>query len=122
MTHKEIAVYRQELCCILNTIKDEGERLEALKEFAKKVGAGYVHTTIACSDTIKEGTKTTTTTWQNPISESELVLNINNALQTETMIEVCKTAARNYKIAIAAAIAAVLSALAAWWLIVKMVQ
>ena len=120
MTREEIEGYRQELHTILN--KDDGQRLEELKELAKKVGAGYVHTTIACSDTIKEGTETTTTTWQNPISESELVLNINNALQTETMIAVCNTASRNFWLTMAAAIAAVLSALAAWAAIVKMVR
>ncbi len=121
MTRKEIAVYRQNLRTILNN-KDDGQRLEELKQLAKEVGAGYVHTQIATTTTTKTATESEKLIYQNPISESELVLNINNALQTETMIDVCKTAARNYKIAIAAAIAAVLSALAAWWAIVKMVR
>jgi len=122
MTRKEITVYRQKLRDILNNEKNESKRLKALKELARKIGAGYVHTKIVCSDTIKEGTTTTTNVHQNPISESELVLNINNTLQTEIMIVVCSTAARNFWITVAAAIAAVLSALAAWAAIVKMVQ
>ena len=46
--------------------------------------------------------------------EAELTDNIHRALQTASMIDMCKTSSRNYKIAIVAAIAAVLSALAAW--------
>jgi len=121
MTRKEIAVYRQNLCTIL-AIEDEGQRLKKLEQLAKKVGAGYIHTEIAATTTIKTATGSETTIHQNPISESELVLNINNALQTETMIDVCKTAARSFWITMVAAIAAVLSALAAWSAIVKMVQ
>lgn len=120
MTHKEIAEYRQELRNIL--VKDNGTRMKELIKLAKKVGAGYVHTEIAATTTIKTETGSQTTIHQNPISESELVLNINNALQTETMIDVCKTAARNFWITMVAAIAAVLSALAAWSAIVKMVR
>ena len=123
MTRKEIAVYRQKLCTILN--KDDGQRFEELKELAKKVGAGYVHTTIApTAVTTPNGKGYETIIHQNPnsISESELVLNINNALQTETMIDVCKTAARNFWVAIIATIIALISALAAWWAIVKMVR
>ena len=123
MTRKEIAVYRQELRTILN--KDEGQRFEELKKLAKKVGAGYVHTEIApTTTTVPDGKGTLTTIHQNPIaiSESELVLNINNALQTETMIDMCKTAARHFWISMVVAIAAVLSALAAWAVIGKMVR
>ncbi len=123
MTREEIAVYRQKLRTILN--KDDGQRLEELKQLAKEVGAGYVHTTIApTAITTQNGKGSETIIHQNPISisESELVLNINNALQTETMIDVCKTAARNFWITMVVAIAAVLSALAAWQAIVKMVR
>lgn len=112
MTRKEIANYRAELLNILQN--DESNRLEDLKELAKKVGAGYVHTEIATTTTTKTATGSETQIHQNPISESELVLNINNALQTETMIDVCRTSARNFWITAVAAIAAVLSALAAW--------
>ncbi len=46
---------------------------------------------------------------------SELTDNILKALQTASMIDMCKTSAKNYKIAIVAAIIAALSALAAWF-------
>jgi len=111
MTREEIEGYRQELRTILN--KDDGQRLEELKELAKKVGAGYVHTQIATTTTKKTATGSETSIYQNPISESELVLNINNALQTETIIDMCKTASRNFWIAI-------LAALAAWAAVVVM--
>lgn len=122
MTRAEIATYRQKLRNILNTEKDEKKRLEALKELAKEVGAGYVHTQIASTTTKKTASGSETSIYQNPISESELVLNINNALQTETMIDVCKTASRNFWFTMFAALAAILSALAAWVAIIKRVR
>ncbi len=124
MTREEMAVYRQRLRTILIN-KDDGQRLKELKQLAKKVGAGYVHTEIApIAITTPNGNGSETIIHQNPIaiSESELVLNINNALQTETMIDMCKTAARNFWITMVVAIAAVLSALAACWAIAKMVR
>jgi len=120
MTREKISEYRQKLRTILN--KDGGQRFEELKQLAKEVGAGYVNTKIAGTSTIPDGKGTLTTIHQNLISESELVLNINNALQTETMIDVCKTAARNFWVAIIATIIALISALAAWAAIVKMVR
>jgi hypothetical protein len=47
-------------------------------------------------------------------SEPELIDNINDALRTAAMIDMCKTANRNFIIALIAAVAAALSALAAW--------
>ena len=121
MTREEIAGYRQRLRNILNK-EDTDQRLGELEQLAKEVGAGYVHTEIAATITTETAKEKETSILQNPISESELVLNINNALQTETMIDMCKTASRNYWITLVAAIAAVLSALAAWSVIVKMVR
>lgn len=121
MTRSQIAEYRQRLRDILNQTEgeyerpeDEYERLKALKELAKEVGAGYVHTKFVGSDTVKIGSQTVTTTYQNPISEAEIVLNINNALQTEMMIDICEIAARNYHIAAIATLAASFSAFVAW--------
>jgi hypothetical protein len=51
--------------------------------------------------------------------EAELVANILTALQTASMIDMCKTSNKNYRIAIAAAIVAILSALAAWVAVLK---
>jgi len=124
MTREKIAEYRQKLRDILND-EDEKKRLENLKKLAKEVGAGYVHTEIApTTTTVPDGNGILTTIHQNPISisESELVLNINNALQTETMIDMCRIANRKFWISIVVAIIAFLSALAAWVAIVKMVR
>ena len=52
-------------------------------------------------------------------SEPELVANIQTALQTASMIIVCRISNKNHWIAIAAAIAAILSALAAWVAVLK---
>jgi len=125
MTREEIAVYRQKLRNILKKEGNEGKRIKALEDLAKEVGAGYVHTEIAPTATIRQNGKgSETITDRNPISisESELVLNIHQALQTEIMIDVCNTTARNFWITMVAAIAAVISALAAWAAVVKMVQ
>ena len=103
---ENIAKNRQELQAILKTDNKE-KRYNALIELAKEVGAGYVNTTIV--GVFKTHTPGELTIPQNPISESELVLNINNALQTETMIDVCKTAARNFWVAIIATIIALIS-------------
>jgi hypothetical protein len=121
MTRKKIAEYRQKLRDILKNEEDESKRFEALKDLAKEVGAGYVRTEIAGTSTIPDGKGTLTTIHQNTISESELILNINNALQTEAMIDMCKDAARKFWVAIIATIIALISALAAWWAVVKMV-
>ena len=56
--------------------------------------------------------------------EAELVANILTALQTGSMIIICRTSNKNYKIAIAAAVAAIFSALAAWaavWIAIKQI-
>ena len=118
MKRKEIAEYRQRLNKILN-MEDQGTRVGELKRLAKEVGAGYEHTEIAAvtattTHTTWSGTLHETTTHENSISESELVLNINNALQTETMIDMCNTASRNFWIALTSAIIALLAMVAAW--------
>ena len=94
MTRKKISKHRQTLHDILNK-ETENERLEDLKQLAKTAGAGYVHTQIVGATLQETPNGYVRQTDQNPISESELVHNINNALQTETMIDVCRTAAKN---------------------------
>lgn len=115
---EDIAKHRQELQTILNK-EDEKERYKDLKKLAKEVGAGYVNTKIAGISTNPHNKGLARPKYENHITESELVININNALQTETMIYMCNIAARNYHIAVWAAIAAAVSALAAWWANVK---
>ncbi len=110
---KKISEYRQKLRDILNN-QDEKQRLKELKQLAKEVGAGYVNTKIAGISTVPNNMGLARPKYENHITESELVLNINDALQTETMINVCEIAARNFWFAMLAALAAVVSALAAW--------
>ena len=126
MTLEKIAEYRQNLRTILNT-DDDKQRYKDLEQLAKEVGAGYVNTTIVGA--FKTSRPGELIKPQNPISESELVLNINNALQTETMINMCNIAAGNFKAAMTSAktsfvsaLVAMVSALAAWTAIVKKVK
>ena len=97
MTDQEIEKYRQRLVDI-NKMKDFQERKRQLKELAREVGAGQARYFVK----------------GNEDTLSELTDNINDALRTEAMIAACKTSAKNYKIAIVAAIVAFLSMLAAW--------
>ena len=111
---EDIAKNRQELQEILKN-DTEKERYKALKELAKKVGAGYVNTKLVGVSKTPVGNGFAVKNLQSSITESELVLNINNALQTETMIDMCNISAGNYKIAGWATMAAAFSAFAAWW-------
>lgn len=113
---KEIKEHRQELVDIQKN-PNETERKEALKELAKTVGAGTVHTKIAGITTTPVGKGNAIRTHQNPISESELIQNINDSLQTATMVEMCRVSGNNYIISVLATLAAFLSALAAWKII-----
>jgi hypothetical protein len=110
---KETAEYRQRLREILN-VEDEDKRISELKRLAKDVGAGYEHNEIVAATVTTTGTLQERRTYGNSISESELVLNINNALQTETMIDMCNTASRNFWIALTSVIIALLAMVAAW--------
>ena len=108
MRPAEIEAYRKDLCNILN--EADTQRHQKLVELAKKVGAGYVHSKIAGTHQTKDnmgGTETLMVSDQ--ISETELVLNINNALQTETMINALKTANRSWIVALIAAVFSVFS-------------
>jgi hypothetical protein len=113
MKREEIAEYRQRLRNILRE-KDDDKRFEELEQLAKEVGAGYVHQEFGGITTTKTAADETTTFHYHPISESELVLNINNALQTETMIAMCETSTRNFWIALVSVIIAILAMFAAW--------
>ncbi len=117
MRRKEIKQQQTEKITIL-TEEDARIRLEKLQELAKKVGAS---TTRMVSTTNQSGI-VVGTMLSNKITETEIVQNIEQALQTASMFDMCRTAARNFWFTMLAALAAFLSALAAWWLIVKMVR
>lgn len=58
---------------------------------------------------------------ENKITEAEIVHNIEVALQTETMINMCKATAKNYEIALRATKISLGSAIAAWAAVAVMI-
>jgi predicted PurR-regulated permease PerM len=112
---EEINLARQKLIKITDSNDLESERISKLKELAKRVGAGTINSKFAGVTThnLPKG-GTVTSRHQDPISEAELIQNINNSLQTATMIEMCRVSGNNYIVAAFAAIAAIFSAIAAW--------
>lgn len=82
----------------IRKIKDTEERKRKLKEMGEETAAPEL------KRNLKGGEPT----------RSELEENIHIALQTQTMIEMCKISSRNYIIALVASGAALLSAFAAW--------
>jgi uncharacterized protein YutE (UPF0331/DUF86 family) len=110
MTRKEIETKKRELTEILKE-NDAGVRLEKLQRLAKEVGASVTR-----MEKVQTGHDAAHLyySFENVITESEIVHNIQVALQTETTVDMCKTAARNFIIALVASIIACLSMIAAW--------
>ena len=107
---KLIEEVKSELFKIIDSNDIEKVKINKLKELAKKVGAGTEHTVNDFPIPVGKGFARRSI----PISESELVQNIQQALQTLTMIDMCNVAAKSYRIAIVSTLAAVISALGAW--------
>ena len=114
LTREEIVSKMQELTQITDSNDSREDRIDQLIQLANTIGAGTVYTKIAAVTRYKEGAATTTETHRNPISESELVQNINQALHTHIMIDSCRIANKQYKIAVLAAIIAVISVIITW--------
>ena len=102
MKTKDIKQYRQKLAEILRTLKQVEVREEKIVELAKEIGAEIIS---------RQGTFVA--------REPELIDNIHDVLRTESTIELCRVASRNFWVVFAAAIAAVLSAGAAWIAVYK---
>ncbi len=112
MTHKEIEHKRQKLIEILK-MKPVGEQNQPLRNLAVEVGAQQPNA--------------------SGVEFRNMIVNdINNALQTASMIETCRIATENYEIAVTATKAAVknywiaaaiaiLAMLAAWAAVVAIV-
>ncbi len=98
MTQKEIEQARKRLVAI-KKVADSGKRNKAFIVLAAEVGA-----TGCPRDMPTIGER-----------DAEHIRSIHQALQTAIMINMCKISSKNYKIAIIAAIAAALSAFAAWF-------
>ncbi len=108
---RQTEYYHRRLLDILNNEDKELERHDALQELAREVGAGFERTYIVGYYKIDEHT---TTIPHNRISESELVQNIQSALQTRTMIVASRAAGKSYVVAFAAVVVSVFAAAAAW--------
>ena len=109
MTREEFENKRKELTKIFLIETDAGPRLDKLTQLAREVGVSITlmgQPPIVSPDLIPMA--------KNLITETEIVHNIELALQTWTMINMCKTASRNFWIAIIASLIAFLSMLAAW--------
>jgi len=99
MTYNETEMYFEKLLGIMGGKGDANESKEVqLKNLAKEVGA---------SSEMYQASPANA-------GEPELVANILKSLQTASMILVCKTSTKNYKIALIATVIAFGSALAAW--------
>ena len=97
MKRKEIEECRQKLVEI-QKLDTKDKRVKKLQGLAKEVG-------VSIFNPFKAGL--------GEAGESELIDSITQALCTETMIDMCKVANRNFIIALVAAGAAILSALGA---------
>ena len=118
MTDNEIEEYRQELADILADDKKDGQnRRGKLEKLAQKVGASITRSGQILTKTDTQGRQHYEEA--NVITETEIVHNIQVALQTASMIMMCKISSRNFWIAVSAMIAAVISAIAAWAAVVR---
>ena len=105
MTDTEIETYRQELNTLTNQCSNEDQEKEIrsqLQDLARKVGASRLSVCV-----FSEGAQI------KSADTSILIHNIHQALQTATMVNMCRTATRGYKIAFLSAVAAIFSAVAA---------
>jgi len=102
MTLKEIDAKKNGLIEILQKTDNEVTRLEKLKRLAREVGASWSRFEGKLSEQYQS---------ENKITEGEIVHNIQDALKTETMIEMCRISDRNLWIAVGASIFAFISAL-----------
>ena len=92
--------------------EDAGVRLDKLKAPATEIGASVTRMGKILVQHEIDGKQRYQD--ENQITESEIVHNIQFALQTKTMIDECRIASRNFWIALVATLIALLAMLAAW--------
>jgi DNA-binding transcriptional ArsR family regulator len=110
MTRGEIEKKKRDLDGILKETNAE-TRLEKLKALAKEVGASVTR-----MENVQIGERGSKYLYdqRSVITEAEIVHNIQESLQTHVMIDMSKTASRNFWIAVISAATALLAMLAAW--------
>ena len=97
MTHKQIEKHKNELIRIANMPHDQ-EKKKQLRALRLQIGA-------ACATEHKRG---------DDLTVAEEINQCHIALQTATMIDMCRTASKNCWIALVSALVALVSAAAAW--------
>jgi hypothetical protein len=110
MKREEIGKKKKELDEILKE-GDPAARLKKLEVLANEVGASV--TRIENVQIGESGPKYIYDR-RNVITEAEIVHNIQESLQTHVMIDMSKTASRNFWIALTSVIIALLAMVAAW--------
>jgi len=110
MTQEQIEKKKKELDDILKGA-DAAARFKKLETLAKEVGASVTR-----MEKVQKGHDAARVYYeeQNTITETEIVHNIQESLQTHVMINMGKTAARNFWIAVISAATALLAMSAAW--------
>ena len=98
MTNEEIENKRNGLIQIVNMSSGtEAERFKELRKLALEVGASHI-----------------STERQKTANEGELVVGIQAALQTASMLNACKATKTAWIVALFSALASMVSAIAAW--------
>jgi len=109
MNRREIKKAQLELKQILSREpKPDGnppdDQKEQLRKLARRVGAS-----------IRSTSERNGKIGGRPALISEIIDNIHTALQTHSMIDACRTAGRNFLIAVIAAVAAWAAVAVTWW-------
>jgi hypothetical protein len=116
MTRKQIAAYRTKLVQIQKEI-DTDKKWEKTRDLALEIGASIwrIHPfkDSDVTETTIDGTKINIKETKEATT-AEMVHNIHYALQTATMIEMCRISNRNFWIALIATVISPLAMLAAW--------
>jgi len=118
MTHKEFKRKRRTLTEIVAE-EHVGRRSEGLQRLAKEVGVSITRTSRI---QIRHYASNVYYKTSNEITEPEVVNNIREIPKTETMIDMRKPSARNYKVDLVANIIALLTMLANWALVLVMLR
>jgi len=119
MTRNEIEQYRKKLAKILHQ-NDAKQKWEQARNLALEIGAPVWPSKVSDVGELPpdpDAKKLNLDMWLRDEWETataEIARNIHFALQTATMIDMCKTTNRNVWVALIASVVAFLSMLAAW--------
>lgn len=124
MTQKEIKQHRARLAEILRQT-DAKQKWEQARNLALEIGAPVWPSKVSDLGELPpdpDARKLKIDMWfrdEREAATAEIARNIHFALQTATMIDMCKTANRNVWVALIASVVAFLSMVAAWLAAIK---